>query len=253
MESKFFIRNAQKVKACLETLPTKRVVAKKEIKIYIPSRFEERNLAELGTETHIVGIYAMVVDNTYYAVSNINAMIRIEPSATLQVKIDGVDHYEFTFRPGDTVFTSLNLVKKDTLVYRIYDEIFSKGRVPWYMNYSDLGHIFDTASKHAGANIGQQVEVTELLVSMIARDRVDRTKYFRFSLKEAQEQAKGKLEGINAWMARNKPAFIPLKSVYYAATNTTNKLAGSYFSSGVVSALVSPSDRVERIEALLSQ
>ena len=42
-----------------------------------------------------------------------------------------------------------------------------------------------------------------------------------------------------------------MRSVIYAATNTLNKIAGSYMETGVVSALVSPSDREERIEILL--
>ena len=44
---------------------------------------------------------------------------------------------------------------------------------------------------------------------------------------------------------------IPLRSVAYAASNTTNKLAGSYFSVGLTSALVNPTERVEKIEAIL--
>ena len=52
-------------------------------------------------------------------------------------------------------------------------------------------------------------------------------------------------------LKKNPPVFIPLRSVVYGATNTTNKLAGSYFNEGVISALVSPSTRIEPIEELL--
>lgn len=239
MNPKNFIRDSSKIRDCLQLLADGRTVTNKECKIYIPSRFSERGLAEVGIENHIVGIYAIVVDDKYYGVCNMCAMVKIDPNSMLRVKINGIEHYEFTFKPGATVIKSNEVVKTDTLVYRIYDEIISKGRVPWYLNYSDLGKIFDTAKSHAGANIGQNSEVTQLIVSMISRNSEDRNKYYRTTIDSIDD------------LKTHPPAYIPLKSVIYAATNTTNKLAGSYFSVGVVSSLVSPADRTERIEGLL--
>lgn len=235
------IRNADKIHEVLTELSDGSVVTSKECKIYIPTRFAERGLAEIGVENNIVGIYAIVVDNQFYGVSLINSMLKINPSSTLKVKIYGVEYFEFTFNPGSTVIKTNVLIKVDTLVYRIYDEIISKGRVPWYLDYNDLGKIFDTAKSHAGANIGQNNEVTEMIVSMISRDKNDKTKYYRTTVVDSE------------YVKTNPPAFIPLRSVIYAATNTTNKLAGSYFSTSIVSALVSPAERTERIESLLRQ
>lgn len=232
-------RDASKVQAYLRELPDGRVVTTKGCKIVIPARFAERGLATIGIETYIVGIYAMTVEDQFYAVSTINAMIRIEPSSTMKIMVEDDEYYEFTFDPGSTVMSSVHLVKTDTLVYRIYDELISKGRVPWYLSYLDMGRLFETAKYHAGANIGQNHEVDELIVSLIARDAKNRHRYYRAAIKSMDE------------LARNPPAFIPLRSVIYGATNTTNKLAGSYFSEGLVSALVSPAERTERIEGLL--
>lgn len=239
MNPKKLIRDPKKVHAYLRELPDGRLVTTKGCKIYVPARFAERGLAQIGIESYIVGIYAIVIDDLFYGVSMVNAMHQIDPSSTMIVQVDGDEYYEFTFDPGATVFTTTQLVRTDTLVYRIYDEIFSKGRVPWYLGYMELAKLFDTAVKHAGAKIGQQQEVTELLVSLIARDPKDRTRYYRQSVTSPEE------------IMKNPPAFIPLRSVQYGATNTTNKLAGSYFSDAMVSALVSPTDRVERIESLL--
>lgn len=239
MDIKSLVRDASVVHACLQELPDASVVATKKVDIYVPVRFEERGLAEVGLETHIVGIYAIVSEDKYYGVSLVNAMMRIEPTSTFKVKIGQTEYYRFNFEPGAVVFSSSNLVKVDTLVYRIYDEIISKGRVPWYLSYEDLGKLFDTAPYHSGAKIGENNEVTELIVSMNARDVNDRTKYYRTTI-SSHAEAKTK-----------PPVFVPLRSVTYAATNTTNKLAGSYFSAGLVSALNSPADRVERIEGLL--
>lgn len=238
MNIKSLVRNSSKVFEALQELDNGSVVAKQECRIYIPARFAERNLAELGVENYITGICAIVIDGSY-AVMSVCAMLKINPVQTLKIKISGEEYYEFLFNKGSVVIETLELVKKDTLVYRIYDEIISKGKVPWYMDYNDLGKIFDTSKLHAGANIGQNSEVTELIVSMIARDRHDKTKYYRTVVKDSED------------LKKNPPSFIPLRSVIYAATNTTNKLAGSYFATSTVSALVSPASRTERIEGML--
>jgi hypothetical protein len=238
MDIKTLVRDSAKVFSALQELDDNSVIAKQECSIYIPARFAERSLAELGVENYITGICAIVVDG-FYAVMNVCAMIKIEPSRTFKIKIKGDDYYEFQFDKGNKVIVTTELVKLDTLVYRIYDEIISKGRVPWYLDYNDLGKIFDTAKLHAGANIGQNSEVTELIVSLIARDRKDKTIYYRTAINSIDD------------VKRNPPAYIPLKSVIFAATNTTNKLAGSYFATSTVSALVSPASRTERIEHIL--
>jgi hypothetical protein len=232
-------RDAGRVTDTLQELGDGRLVTKTGCKIYIPARFAEQDLAYLGVNTYIVGIYAIVVDNLYYGVSTVNAMINIDPTDSNKVKMEGQDYIEFVFDAGSTVFKSTELVKIDVLTYKIYDEIFSKGRVPFYLDYNDLGGIFDTAKYHANANLGTTGEVTQLIASMISRDPDNKNKYYRTVVQDLSD-------------IRNKPpAFIPMRSVAYAATNTTTRLGGSYFDKGVVSALVNPSERVERIEYLL--
>lgn len=239
MNPKELIRDASKVLECLQELPDESLVALKEVKIYVPVRFAERGLAEVGVETYICGVYAIVVGDKYFGVSTINAMIRITPTSTMKIKVKGDDYFEFTFAEGSVVIPSLNLVKNDIIVYRIYDEIISKGRVPWYMDYETMGHIFDSAGYHAGANIGENSEVTELIISIIARNPDKKSDYYRTVVTNPELALKATV------------AWIPLRSVTYAATNTTNKLAGSYWSVGVVSALTAPAERTERIEMLL--
>lgn len=239
MNPKNLIRDADKVQANLVELDDGRLVTKAGCRIYIPVRFLERGLAFIGIDTSIVGIYAMTVEDKFYAVSLINAMIPIDPSSTLKVVIDGDEYYEFTFDAGSTVIKSVNLVQQDTLTYSIYSEIYAKGRVPWYITYDLIGRVFETAKKHADANLGEYPEIMDLIASIISRDENDRVKYYRQSIVSYDE------------LATKPPAYIPLRSVVYAATNTLNKLAGSYARDGLVSALVSPTTRTERIEALL--
>lgn len=238
MEFSKLVRDQDKIHAVLKELPDERLVALKPISLYIPARFAERGLAQIGIETHICGIILYVVEEKYYAISLFNAMVRTEPTSTVRTTIDGEEFYKFSYSAGATVFSSLQLVKNDTLVYRIYHELFS-GHMPLFINYDDSGKVFDTARKHGGANIGGQHEITELLVSMVSRDPNNRHRYYRQAIK------------TRADMGKLKPVVISMRNVFYGATNTTNKLAGSYFHDGVVGALNHPATRVERIEGLL--
>lgn len=231
-------RDSQAITANLKKLPDGRVVCLEACKIHIPARFEEKNMAYLGMENYILGLYAMIVGDKY-AVSAINAMIPIDPTTVEKVKINGDTYLEFHFNKGAVVFKSLKLVKTDSIPYKIYDEMFSKGYIPWYMGYEDLAKVFDTAKYHTGANIGQNKEITELIVSLIARDKQDKTKYYRTTIDSLED------------IQKKPPEFISLRNVTYSATNTTNRLGGSYMSVGIIGALNNPSDRPERIETLL--
>ena len=122
----------------------------------------------------------------------------------------------------------------------VTDSIF-QSKIPWYLNYNDLGKLFDTAKQYANSNISQRYEVMELLVSLISRNSNEMQNYYRTFITEPDQ------------VFTNPPNYVPLNSVYYSASNTLNKLAGNYMSKGLVSALVSKTENVERIESLLKQ
>lgn len=232
-------RDPAKVKANLVTREDTSVVTKTGCKIYFPVRFAERFLAEIGVNNLCVGLFPIVVEDQYYSLLNVNAMIGLNPGSVNKTEHKGMEYYELVFDPGSVVITSLDLVQNDNILYRLYDELFSKGKIPWYVGYEDLGNLYDTAKRFAGASVGDSPEVIQLLTSIVTRDSQDRTKYYR-SVVESRSD-----------LTNKPPVYIPLRSVFYAATNTTNKLAGSYFADGVTSALLSPSDRVEAVEKLL--
>lgn len=243
MNPKKLIRDPKLVQQALKTLDDKSVVnvSSKFIKIYVPARWTEYKLASLGVDTFVLGVFAMVLDDTVYAVSKTNAMMQLTPVESNRIKIQGSEYLEFVFPPGGTVFKTAELVRQDTLVYYIYDEFVGKGQVPWYMNYLDMMGLFDTAPTHAGANIGNDPEQIELIMSTVARDPYDISKFYRQSIQS--------LDDLNT----NPPFYAAQSSVRYSATDTTSRLAGAYFNEGLTSALINPSDRVERVESYLRQ
>lgn len=239
MDIKRLRRDASVLESRLQETPENGLMTLQECKIVIPVRFETIGLASIGVETHVVGIYALVFEDGIYAVCNVCASMRIQPTRTEKTKIENVEYYVFTIAAGSLLLPSLDLVRKDILTYYIYSEMFSAGKIPWYMSYDDFGSVFNTAGTHAAAKIGQEREITEMLVSISARDKANRSLFFRINAKDPQT------------VKKLQPAYIPIRSVIYGATNTTTKLAGSYMHQGIVGALVTPSENLERIEEIL--
>lgn len=239
MDVSKLVRNAEKVHAAISETKNGTLIAVKECKIYVPTRYAERKLAVIAYETRIVGIFGIVVEDKYYATSLANAIMQITPTSTSIVTIDEEEYYEFTFEKGAQITPNIELVKGDTFVYYIYDEIVAKGHIPWYFSYEDLGKLFTSAKYHGGITLAANNVPLEMIAAAITRQMKDRTEYFRHQIKTIDEQFK------------LKPAFIAFRSVIWGATNTTAKLMGSYFDDGLMSALVNPSEKAEGVESLL--
>lgn len=241
MDRSQWIRDPGKVHAALADQADGSLVARKDVKIYIPGRFVEKELADIGAEVNTLGVFAIVVDDKYYAVSTVNAKMRLAPASVKTVKVDDETYLELDFPSGTVVVADTLLLCDNTLVFRIFDEIIARGRVPFYLDYEDLGKLFDTAEFHALVGFDRVHSVLEMFAAVISRDPTDRTKYYRHIYKERQGKP------------ITEPTFIAFRSITYGATNTTARLMGSYFDEGLASALNNPSKSNEAIEDMLRQ
>lgn len=239
MDTTQFVRDPDRLYRALAKT-NQQLIAKEPLRIYIPVRFAEKKLAYVGSDTYIVGIYMIATEDDRYAISSVDAMMQIDPTNVTKVKMQDTEYYEFYFRKGAVVVKNLNLVKNNKLIYDIFNEMITKGKAPWYLNYLDYSKILSSAKKYAGVNVGENHEVMELLASMLARQPDDKTKYYRTMVKTKAE------------VLSKQPALIALRSVQYSATNTVNKLAGSYFRPALISALNNPSERVTRLDRILT-
>lgn len=234
-----WVRDPSKVHACLHEQPDKSVICSKSVKIYVPERFIEKQLAKIESETYILAIFAIVVDDKYYGVSSACAMMRIKPSLISTVKFGENAYLEFSFEPGSVVIANTDLVKQDVLVYRIFDEILAKGNVPWYLRYDDRARLFESAGYHAGMDLSRSHAILEMIAAATARDPKDRSQYYRQTVQSPDDQI------------TRPPVAIALRDITLGTTNTTSKLLGSYWNQGLDSALVNPSTKVQNIENLL--
>lgn len=206
--------------------------------IHIPERFTAKDLAIIESEVFIVGFFPIIINNEYYTVNNTLAMMRIYPSAIEKIVVENTPYFEFKFEAGDKIFGNKNLVVNNILTYYIYDEFIAKGNFPWYMNYYDVAKIFETASLHAGVNLGN-LSILHMIASTTQRNAKDLTQLYRHILMQHSD------------IVNNPPVAVPFRSVIWNISDTTSKLNGAYFSESINSALNNPSESVELIEELL--
>lgn len=225
-------RDKSIVKTTLKNMDDGSIVVVQPCKVYVPKRYAEHRLAIVETEIRILAVYLLVVGDNC-ALSSVMAMMQITPTSTTTIDVDGEDYYEFSFDKGAQLTPNRNLVLQDTLCYYVYDEFMAKGRSPAFMEYEDLGRIFQTASYHAGFNIAANNTPIEMITAAICRDAKDKTVYYRHS------------------EMRNACVNVALRNVSLGATNTTARLNGAYFDQGLRSALINPSKTAEPIESLL--
>lgn len=239
MDSSQFIRDKQSVIKTLQQNADSSVVTLTGCSIYIPKRFVEKSMAEIGSSNYTIGFFPIVTDDNKYLLFSAIAYVYLNPSEIKTCSIDNIEFIEFRFDKNTTVINSMQLVQKDTLVYSVFNEFITNGNIPWYMTYDDAGNMFDTASSIAGTSIGSNPEIIEILVSFISRQKQNRMLSFRHLYKDGNVD-----KNIT-------PAYIALKSVTYSAKNTTAKLAGSHFDEGITSALNNPTNKPDTIGSIL--
>lgn len=240
MDPKKWVRNAEKVHDALMETEDGQFLAKKRICIYIPEFYLDKDLAEISSNIYTLGVFLMVVEDQFFAVSNALAKIRIKPTVISTVTLKGEKYLEFAFDPGSVVIADRELIRDDFLVYLVFDTFISKGRAPWFLDYRlDMGALFESAGYHGGLNLGNNHVMLDVIAASVTRQKEDPRLYYRHAINTMDD------------LVRKEPVIIALNNVAYGATNTVARLIGAYFGEGLNSALVTPSEKVERLESIL--
>lgn len=233
------IRDPKKVLEQLVENKNGEIICKVNCKIQVPERFSTIGLGQIGINTFTYGCLAIILESGEYAVMNMNALVELNPTRLVIVKIDGINYHQFEFDAFQTVIKTKTIVKRDAIIYNVFDEFIFKGKVPWYVDYDTLGKLFDTAAEYSGSDVSKNEDVIEFLASLISHYKNDRDSLLRNKITSYSDTSGDKI------------TYIPLSSVFYSVNSTMNKLAGSYFNDGVISALVNPSDKVEKLEQII--
>lgn len=237
MDVSTFKRDPERVKRAIARLGDK-TIAKETLTITIPEYFTKRGLAEISSDIYIVAIYAIHTEDGFYANSCVPSQMRTEPSKISKTKIGGLDYYVFTYEPGATIVASNKLKKNNQIAYPIFNDILGKGNIPWQMDYDDVCNILAHAKQFANTDLAENWAVMDVFVSLIARDPQAQELPYRQNLKSFEQ------------LVENPPVWSVIRSVQLMASSTLNKLSGAYFSDGVVSSLITETERTSKVEEI---
>lgn len=209
-----------------------KLYVKEKTIIEFPKWYEDKELASIQEVAYIYGIFAIIIGDKY-SVSVIPTLIPTIPILVNEIERDGIIYTQFVYGKDDCIIENINVVKHDILSYNFFETYFMYAREPWYVEYEDLVKIMDNLVPYAKSNVGDSHISSELVVSYITRDKSNHKKFYR--------QVEGKV----------KYEYVDLMNVYSSVFSTTNRLAGGYFTNGMVSSLVQPSKTVSKIETLV--
>lgn len=216
-------------------------VATKLTKIYIPQRYEEKNLVSIGTPRLICGVYGIVIDDKYYGASLAATLIEIDPDLINLVKIEDISYYEFVFYPGSVIHPNLNVVQSGDVIFTIYNDVVYGGNVPWYLSLDIIVGIFRRAKEFSGSAIGFGSAAIELKLGVLARSPEDTTEYYCHYINR-----------VGADKA-DPPQYIGNRNAVFGATNTLSRMNGNYPDLSIAASLNTPTREVEDIEYILRQ
>jgi len=223
MQINFKTRNPTRVMSAMKKVDNM-YIAVEDVCVMFPERYLDREMAFIDNgEVKLAGIYAIGLDTGDYAVHTAIVMETLTPSDIVNyTHIDG-DIYVCLIFEKDTVLMPDNTVPKlDVVSKDIFTEFYSKGNIPWFLNYNDIANLFRDAKSTSGSNMGEDFTTFEILASLLFRDSEDLTMPIRYS--------DGKIDYTT----------IGLNNIVYGYSSTDAKLVGGYFSAGITNAMVLP-------------
>lgn len=232
MDIRGFKRDPTYVKKFIKKLNDGSIIFTKEAKVMLPKKWMDNDLVAISDPITMVGVFAIIIDN-YYAVSSVTTLMSTDPDKINYDFVNDEEYIVFNYKENDRLTINSQLVKRDNIPYKLFTFIFDKGKIPWFLSYTDVSQIYDSSIEYASVNFNLPHSVFEMVAGVIARNENEKNTFYRHG----------------DWS--KPPVFIPLRSVQFAASNTTAKLIGAYWSEGLASALVYPSERKELIEELL--
>lgn len=223
MDASHLVRDSGDIAKVLKVVDDK-LVAGVALDIHLPIRYVAAKLAVIGKRTTSVAIFPVIYGNKY-AVCNICSSLELSIQSLSSTMIQGEEYYILHYEAGEIVSPNINMVVSDDDVYNIFNEFIGKAKLPWFMNYEDLGKCIAGAHYYGGITLSGTNAVIELIVSSIARSANNPNTCYRNAISKMSDQVV------------HPVVVLPFRSVIAGTTNTMGKLIGSYFDEGLTSAL----------------
>lgn len=201
--------------------------------IYIPKRYEVYDQLNISDTVKTLAVFDMVIDDKYHAGLMMFVNIEIEADDISQIMIGNIQYVVLNLTKGSRFICHTEIIADDSIVYTIWMEFISRGKLIYNIDYQTLSRLFDQSKSMCNVTIPVDHAIFEVIYSHLCRDPDNLAVQYR------QTDMK-------------KPfKFVPLTNVGYSTTSTTSKLLGSYFGQSLNSALIHTNDTQTPLEGLL--
>lgn len=208
-----------------------------DLTVVFPDRYVNQELAFIGSTVKMVSIFAVVDKNRNYGVVLAPIFIELSPMNITSVDIDGSINKVLEFKKGDVFAGNRELILNEDFMYNLFDEFFLKGKIPWFLNYEHISNLFMEAKKYAGSKLGGNPLAMEILTAIICRVEGNKELFFRQVLESNK--------------SKKKKTHVGLSNIYYSFDNTNSKINGSYYGSGVSSAIINQEKETTKVADVL--
>lgn len=211
------------------------LITLKECYILFPKTYVNKQLAYVGDDISLVGVFAICYDKKY-AVSLAPTRFAIGNCLAETIKIADEDYYKLTFSPGSVIFKSTKALKVKVFSYNIVNYFIDYGKVPWFFNYVDAAELLRDIHYWCNIHLGNQA-IFDMLISIISRTHDDLRVYYRETLKSEADLFK-------------HPRFIPVMEKSLTATSTIARVTGGELKKAFRETLIDESTQREELEDL---
>lgn len=230
------VRSPEKVRATLKRVGDQ-LITLKGCRIVFPKSYEDKQLAYMGEDISLIGIYALFIDDVTYSVALAPSRFPIGNCLVEVISIADVEYYQLTFSPGSVVLRNVNAIKIKVFSYDVVNYFIDYGRVPWFLNYVDVAEICRDMPYWCNITLGGGQACFDVLTTLIARTHDDIRAYYRMQLESEKDLYK-------------QPLFIPVMEKSLTATSTLARVTGGELKKSIRETLISDDDTRVPLEDL---
>lgn len=201
--------------------------------IIIPQRYEVYQLLEISDTIKTLAIFDMIIDDIYQAGLMMLTTIEIEADDVNKIMIGDIPYIAITVSNGSRFICNTERIADSNIVYAIWMEFITRGKLIYNINYDTLSTLFDQAKTMCDSNINVDHAIFEVIYSHLCRDFENLSIQYRHTDRS------------------NDFKLIPLRNVGYATISTTSKIMGSYFRESLNSSLIQTNLTKSPVEDLL--
>lgn len=232
-------KDVAKVSAALRENKDGSVTVLKPLVLQVPFRYQEKKFLDISDRVRVLGAYALIVDDKYFAVDSATAMFETSPTKIQEVSVDDEPFFELVYEKGDLLLVSNDVLIDKELVYPISTEFYSNGRLPWFYNPTELLAIYPNLEEFNGVNLATDMAAYGILLSMMLRDPNDINRPFRVGIKSKQD------------LQNKRPVIVGMNKVDLIVNGTLAKLSGPYLNANITGALNVESTELSEMEEML--